>query len=275
VARASLGRIDEAVAGHRAALALQQATGDEAGQVSTANSLGALLAEADRREEAREIFVLALALVRRRRQPPRSRSTLLANLGCVLVDLGRLAEARPHLEEAVLLDREVGARRSEGLAVGHLARLDALEGRLDEARAGFEAALALHRAARFPPALGLWEWGLADLASQAGSDWVDLADRAVEASAPFPDLAGLVRAGRAVMRARAGDLAGADVDLAAAHAIGIARVEIEAAGARVGARPGGSDAVVARIEATCRARGIGPAGLAGRWLAEARRVLSG
>lgn len=57
---------------------------------------------------------------------------------------GRAVESRYALLQAVILHREVGNRRFEGIALGDIALLHFAEGRVDEAARVFEQALAIH-----------------------------------------------------------------------------------------------------------------------------------
>ena len=59
--------------------------------------------------------------------------------------MGRLAEARAGYERALALARQLGDRQPSGTEVHGLAVLDEQTGRLAEARAGYERALALAR----------------------------------------------------------------------------------------------------------------------------------
>lgn len=73
------------------------------------------------------------------------RARVLIRLGAVERYSGRVAEARVHYESALSISREVGERRSEGLAHSGLGNLHITQGRVQEALVHYEAALAIHR----------------------------------------------------------------------------------------------------------------------------------
>ena len=70
---------------------------------------------------------------------------MLANIGVACRDQGRVDEARAHLEAALAIHREVGNRRDEGFVLGHLGLLHSTQGRWEDARLNLEAALCAHR----------------------------------------------------------------------------------------------------------------------------------
>ena len=70
---------------------------------------------------------------------------LLGDLGVYHNSMGRTEDARRHYEEALAIHREVGDHRQEGIVLGNLASLGLLQGRMEEARCRFEEALAVHR----------------------------------------------------------------------------------------------------------------------------------
>jgi predicted ATPase len=106
------------------------------------HQLGSTHAQAGHREEALELLVRGLHLFRSLGER-RMTALSLSSLG--LVHLGQEPEqARQALREALVLAREVGDVLCEGVVLSNLALLDRTEGRLADARAGYEAALALH-----------------------------------------------------------------------------------------------------------------------------------
>jgi tetratricopeptide (TPR) repeat protein len=64
---------------------------------------------------------------------------VLSNLGQVHRDQGRFDEARAHFEAALATLREVGLKRYEGAVLGSLGRLHCEQGRIEEARAALAA----------------------------------------------------------------------------------------------------------------------------------------
>jgi tetratricopeptide (TPR) repeat protein len=65
------------------------------------------------------------------------------NLGCYLLEEGRLEEAREHLEEGVRMGRRLGRRMMEGCAQGELARVFLALGAAESAQARLTEAIAL------------------------------------------------------------------------------------------------------------------------------------
>jgi predicted ATPase/tetratricopeptide (TPR) repeat protein len=74
------------------------------------------------------------------------RGLVLSSLGTAEWRMGRMEEARGHLETALAIHRERGERRQEGEDLRSLGRLHSFQGRVDEARAHYEAALTVLRA---------------------------------------------------------------------------------------------------------------------------------
>jgi predicted ATPase len=73
------------------------------------------------------------------------RALVLAALGGMERESGKMQDGRIHLEAALALHRELGRRRTAGNALNSLGNLHLTQGRSDEARAHYEAALAAHR----------------------------------------------------------------------------------------------------------------------------------
>ena len=121
VALEALGRGDAAMRGYEAAIRL------EPGYSSAHNNLGSLLLTARRLDEARAEFERAVAA-----DPANTEAH--NNLGAVLLASGSRPAAR------AALDRAIALRPEYAEAHFNLARLDALEGRSDEALS--EAAIA-------------------------------------------------------------------------------------------------------------------------------------
>jgi predicted ATPase/Tfp pilus assembly protein PilF len=88
-------------------------------------------------ELGREILAGALA------HEERARALMI--LGHAEKDSDRLQEALTHFQAALVIHRELGDRRNEGIAIANLGTLHRLQGRMDEARDHYEAALAIHR----------------------------------------------------------------------------------------------------------------------------------
>lgn len=95
-------RVDEAIASFRTAATLQPAF------AQAWNNMGIALAVSGRLTEALEAFGESVRL-----QPDSGEAHL--NLGSVLADSGRLSEARPHLERAIALGPDEVARRARAV----------------------------------------------------------------------------------------------------------------------------------------------------------------
>ena len=78
----------------------------------------------------------------------RLEGNLIGNLGILHAVQGRLAEARAYFEQALAIHREVGNRRIEGIDTGNLGSAYMEEGKPEEARAHF------HQAHRHSPRSG-------------------------------------------------------------------------------------------------------------------------
>ncbi|MCG3182035.1 MAG: hypothetical protein ICCCNLDF_00089 [Planctomycetes bacterium] len=83
--------------------------------------------------------------------------------------------ARETLQEVVARAREAGYRRAEDAAVGTLAMLDSIDGRLAEAEAGLNRAIEIARESRNLPVELSWTCSLANLYRQ--QDRLELAER--------------------------------------------------------------------------------------------------
>ena len=75
----------------------------------------------------------------------RTEGITLGNLGMFHHAQGRIPEALAHYQQALAIHREVGNRRSEGLTLGDLAILHREQGRVPETLEKFQQALAIVR----------------------------------------------------------------------------------------------------------------------------------
>jgi len=137
----SQGHIDDALAAAALALALHRAAGDEAEEAVTLSNVGAFLEEQGRLADAHGYYTEALAL-HRRVGNRRYEAITLANMAVGYGDGGRGVEARDCAAQALAFGRELGDCMIITSAGYTLALLDAIEGRVDRAAAGFEDALA-------------------------------------------------------------------------------------------------------------------------------------
>jgi predicted ATPase/class 3 adenylate cyclase/Tfp pilus assembly protein PilF len=72
------------------------------------------------------------------------RAVLFSNLANLQMEQGRMAEAQASYDAALALYRETGNRAAEGIALGNLGTLHHDLGQLDDARKAYEGALAIH-----------------------------------------------------------------------------------------------------------------------------------
>ena len=70
---------------------------------------------------------------------------VLGDLGRLHAVQGRLAEARAHYEAALDIHRELGNRRYEAIVLNNFGLMHYNQGRMEKARAHCEAALDIHR----------------------------------------------------------------------------------------------------------------------------------
>ncbi|MBE7491773.1 MAG: tetratricopeptide repeat protein [Planctomycetes bacterium] len=75
----------------------------------------------------------------------RSEGMALGNLASVYRDTGRVEQAERTHEQALAVHREVGNRSFEGMALGNLANVYRETGRVEQAERTYERALAIHR----------------------------------------------------------------------------------------------------------------------------------
>jgi predicted ATPase/serine/threonine protein kinase/Tfp pilus assembly protein PilF len=78
-------------------------------------------------------------------ESPPQRARTLITLGSAESKTGDMTEARAHFEEALAISRQVGDRRSEGVALAYLGALHDDQGRIVEACEHHQEALRVHR----------------------------------------------------------------------------------------------------------------------------------
>jgi tetratricopeptide (TPR) repeat protein/CHAT domain-containing protein len=144
------GQYAKAVAKARETLALRRKAlpKDHPDLAQSLHSLGALLRDMGKNDEARKHLEEALAL--RRKILPKDHPDLaysLNNLGVLLRDMGRRDEARQNYEEALAIQRQALPKDHPVTAssLNNLGMLLSAMGRHDEARQHLEEALALRR----------------------------------------------------------------------------------------------------------------------------------
>ena len=161
-----LGRLGVAVALQREGLALARESGMRNSEAITLLNLGNVLDMLGEQEEASDSFEVALARTREI-DYPHLEAALLHRLGVVAADRGDDVAARERLEDAVRLASASGFRaphEADGKCVQ--AAIAERAGRLDEARAGFEEAVAVAHAEKNASVLVTALAGLARLSAR-------------------------------------------------------------------------------------------------------------
>ena len=178
-----LGRTAEATEHFNGALAIARRMGARSLEGDAHSGLGVLARDQGRTDDARMHFGTALAVAREladrreegvvleawvslkasaetstqpggtrigRRHRPRIRrppdeGAIVANLGQLSIEQGRLEEGRVNMEMALSIHREVGNRRLEAIALGNLGPIHLIQGRVAQAQACHEDAIAIAR----------------------------------------------------------------------------------------------------------------------------------
>jgi tetratricopeptide (TPR) repeat protein len=141
------GAADRALPDYDRALDLYRDAGDRVGEAEVLDRRGSALRALGRLEEARRSFEQSLALARAAGQRDGARATL-SNLGNLALAAGDPERARRLHAEALTVARELGDPFGEMAARLGDARALRRLGRLDEARAQLEAAIATLETAR-------------------------------------------------------------------------------------------------------------------------------
>ncbi len=126
------GRLDLAEAGHREALEVAEAVGDQELSGRILQNLSIVLGDRGdflRADELLDLAVLAYQDAGRERMP----GELYAGKANLRMDRGELVEARGYLEEALQAFREIGDRRNEAMMLNNTGYLLREMGRLEEA----------------------------------------------------------------------------------------------------------------------------------------------
>jgi tetratricopeptide (TPR) repeat protein len=136
------GRLDDAEASQREALAVRQRLDDRRGEAVSLNALGLIGLRTRRLDDAVSSFDRGRASFRELGDR-RWAALLQSNLAQTLWELQRYAEAEPLLDEALAVFRDLGDRSSEGNALFLLSRLRRETGDPAAARTAIERALAI------------------------------------------------------------------------------------------------------------------------------------
>ena len=124
------------------ALAINQQLGDLRAEIANLSNIAALFGILGDPEQALNRYDLAFKSLGNAVEKS-VRAMLFANRGVALYDLGRWAEALASLDEALILNREMGRRRGEGYVL-YTRGITLIElGQLSEAQASLEASLVI------------------------------------------------------------------------------------------------------------------------------------
>jgi DNA-binding winged helix-turn-helix (wHTH) protein/tetratricopeptide (TPR) repeat protein len=154
---------DEAESALLSALAQFGTTGDLREQGAVWNYLGTVAGRRWRPAEARARYARGLSINQR---AGAQHQALIAQMGLALreIDAGHTARARDHLRPVLRAWRAAGEPRMQAFALAQIACADHLDGDLDGARTGFDAALLrFRRTDRLNTALALQSLGVLDL----------------------------------------------------------------------------------------------------------------
>ncbi|MFC0541716.1 ATP-binding protein [Kutzneria chonburiensis] len=130
-----------AVEHYEAARDLFDGLGDRLGVANALNGLAITHMRDWRLQEARAEYERGLAIAREE-EAPLLAAILLGNLGCVQRDLGHLAEAERHLQQAIAEYRELGEDTEEAFSLSYVAEVLIEQGKPAQARDSLHRALA-------------------------------------------------------------------------------------------------------------------------------------
>lgn len=139
------GRNGAAELRYRDALGAARRCGDRGIEGFVVGGLAALLRECGRPDDAASLFREALDLHGDRGTV--AEGGCRSNFGDLLLDAGRMAEAKEQFERSLAIFRRSGGARHVAAGISSLAVLAARTGRLEEAERGFREALALAKSA--------------------------------------------------------------------------------------------------------------------------------
>ncbi|MBO9539096.1 tetratricopeptide repeat protein [bacterium] len=137
-----LGRLDEALGAHAAALAQRKQANDLAGQAASLNNLGNVHLDRGDWEEADRCYHESLGYYRKLKLPDREAS-LENNLGNLAANRGDFREAEAHHARALALRNQLGDRFGSGASRCALACAWLRAGKIPEAIEGFRRGLRL------------------------------------------------------------------------------------------------------------------------------------
>lgn len=143
------GRLDEAEAASRRALAELERVGDLISLTKVLGNLGSIALQGGRLDEAAALHERSLA-VAEEIDGPLDRASAHTNLGVVAGMQDRLDDSRTHLEASLAFARASGVRPAVSEQLGNLAEVCLLQGDREGARRYADAAIALRQALGVP-----------------------------------------------------------------------------------------------------------------------------
>jgi predicted ATPase len=217
--RKSQGELTEALSLYEQALGLLKETKDVRMQGRVFAHMAAVAQELGRMDDAEDLSAAALKL-HQAAQDRRFEGVTLSNLAVLQQARGEWKAAEESCTKAIAIHRELGNRRSEGIAVTNLADLERDRGGNARAMALYKRAVGVHREVgnrRFE-AICLLNQSLLMMEQQTFEPAAESLDEALGLFHVTGDKrhAGLTLGARGALRARRGDLAGAESDFRSA-----------------------------------------------------------
>ena len=142
------GQIDAARPIHERALAIQRALGDRRATMSLLSNLGIVHHWQDRDEERRSAAIARRSSLALELGDRREESVDRINLALLLLDENDLELARAEFDRALEIQRAAGHRQYFGNTIGSLGSIDLVEGNAASARKRFEESLSIFSRSR-------------------------------------------------------------------------------------------------------------------------------
>lgn len=143
----NLGRFDESVSYHKAAISISKQIGDTQSEINDLLNLGNLQFRFNRFEAALEFYEQAYELAIHLNHLP-LQAQVSGSIASVLIKQGKVHEAISRLEKEVRTDREQGVKYPLLRSLGNLGGAYSLVGDNEKARACYEESLGVSRATK-------------------------------------------------------------------------------------------------------------------------------
>ncbi len=140
----SMGKVDQAAAYYRQALAIAREIGDRSGEATRLGHLGIAYSHLGQIEQAIDHYRQALAIAREI-SDRRGEGRHLGNLGLSYRDLGQVEQAIDSYQQALAIAREIGNRQGEGHQLGNLGIAYRDLGQIEQAIDSYQQALVIAR----------------------------------------------------------------------------------------------------------------------------------